>query len=84
MWGAFLVRCRGHFDTDKSRTQGQGAGIVPKGAPDGGSGYLPDSASTIAGSSARNACPRWLMAFFSAALNSAQLRSSPLGCSTGS
>ena len=89
MWGAFLVRpgacaVRGHFDTDTPRTPGQRAGIVPKGAPDGGGGYLPDSASTIAGSSARNACPRWLMAFFSSGLSSAQLRSSPLGCSTGS
>ena len=88
MWGAFLVvgplsvqaacAVRGHFDTDTPRTPGQRAGIVPKGAPDGG-GYLPDSASTIAGSSARKACPRWLMAFFSSGLSSAQLRSSPLG-----
>jgi len=41
-------------------------------------------ARAIAGTSARNAWPRWLMAFFSAGLSSAQVRASPSGTSTGS
>jgi len=36
------------------------------------------------GASARNACPRWLMAFFSAGLSSAHVRVSPSGTSAGS
>src|SRR5690606_17118584 len=46
----------------------------------------PSSARTCAtcGASARNALPRWLIAFFSAGVSSAHVRCSPSGTSTGS
>jgi hypothetical protein len=47
-------------------------------------GHQPPSARVTAGTSARNACPRWLIAFFSSGASSAHVRVSPSGTRTGS
>lgn len=62
------------------RTSERAAAETLRGGP---SSYHPTSSRTT-GTSARKASPRWLMAFFSSAVSSAQVRDSPSGWRIGS